>query len=68
MDGRAKELIDQGNGLFSKRSGLLSVWQEVAENFYPERADFMSRFSPGDEYASNLMTGVPVISDRKSVV
>ena len=36
----AKNLIAQGNALFSERATLDSLWQEQAENFYPQRADF----------------------------
>ena len=35
-----QRIIKQGDDLRSKRSGLLSIWQDVAEHFYPERADF----------------------------
>lgn len=56
----AKELYGIGNDLFSKRSSLLSLWQEVADNFYPERADFTVRRSLGTDFASNLMTSYPV--------
>jgi hypothetical protein len=34
--------------------------QEIAENFYVERADFTTRRQMGDEYASNLMTSYPL--------
>lgn len=39
-DARAKELIDLGSAMFNGRGGLMSYLQEVAENFYPERAEF----------------------------
>ena len=39
LDQRAKDLIAQGDVLFSKRSSLMSLWQTIADNFYVERAD-----------------------------
>lgn len=62
---RARELIEQGDRLFSKRQNLLSLWQSIADEFYPLRADFTSSPSPGDEFASNLMTGRPVLVHRE---
>lgn len=60
----AKRLYEIGDQLFSKRSSLLNLWQEIAENFYPERADFTSKRSLGDEFAANLTTSYPVIARR----
>lgn len=57
-------LIKHGDQLFSKREPLLSLWQEIAENFYVERADFTSVRNIGDEMAQNLMTSYPVIARR----
>jgi hypothetical protein len=37
---RVRELSQQGDKLFSKRQPLMSLWQTMAENFYPYRADF----------------------------
>jgi hypothetical protein len=61
---RAKELVKEGNKLFTKREPLLSFWQTSAEQFYPERADFTNKFSLGQEFASHLMTGRPVMARR----
>jgi hypothetical protein len=61
---RVRELTEQGNRLFSKRQPLLSLWQTMAENFYPYRADFTTTRALGDEFASNLMTGRPVLAQR----
>jgi hypothetical protein len=61
---RARELAKQGDQLFSKRQPLVSLWQTFAENFYPYRADFTTSRSLGDEFASNLMTGRPVLAHR----
>lgn len=38
--------------------------QEIAENFYPERADFTVRREVGDEFAGNLMSSFPVLCRR----
>lgn len=35
----AKAVIARGDQLFEKRGSLLSLWQEIADNFYVERAD-----------------------------
>jgi hypothetical protein len=64
MKQRVRELVEQGDKLFSKRTPLLSVWQSMAENFYPMRADFTVTRNIGDEFASNLMTGRPVLAHR----
>ena len=42
MDSRAKEVIRIGNALFDRKRTVDSLWQEIALNFYPERADFTS--------------------------
>jgi hypothetical protein len=62
---RARELIEQGDKLFSKRQPLVSRWQEIAEQFYPIRADFTAPRSAGDDFASHLMTGRPVLVHRE---
>jgi hypothetical protein len=58
---RAKELVEQGDRLFARRSSLLTLWQTTAEQFYPLRADFTASRSIGDEFASHLMTGRPLL-------
>jgi hypothetical protein len=61
---RVRDLVAQGDRLFSKRMPILSLWQTMAENFYPYRADFTTKRSLGDEFASNLMTGRPLLAQR----
>lgn len=63
-DNNAIKLIEEGEALFSKRSTLLSLWQEIANNFYIERADFTAQRSPGTTFAENLMTSYPLIARR----
>jgi hypothetical protein len=61
---RSRELIEQGNKLFSKRSGLESRWQSIADHFYPERADFTRCLDDGDDFAGHLMSGFPSMCRR----
>ena len=60
----AKTLHEEGLALFTKRSTLMLLWQEEAENFYPERADFTYRRTVGTDYAANLATSYPVLTRR----
>lgn len=58
------DLIAQSSQLFDKRSALLSLWQTIADNFYPERADFTTVRNLGDEFAIDLMTSYPIMARR----
>jgi hypothetical protein len=40
------------------------LWQEIAENFYPERADFTVVRNLGDDYAQHLTTSYPLLCRR----
>jgi len=60
-----KQLFEMTQQLMTKRSSLVSLWQEMAENFYPERADFTIRRSLGTEFADNLSTSYPLIARRE---
>lgn len=64
MDSRAKELLKQSEHLFGKKKSFDSLCQEIADNFYPERADFTTQRNLGEEFASNLMTSYPVLARR----
>jgi hypothetical protein len=61
---RVQDLRDIAEGLFSKRSSLLLLWQEQAENFYPQRADFTFQRVLGTDMAGNLMTSYPILCQR----
>ena len=65
MDSRAKQLLAQGEELFSKRSNLMTFWQCVAEQFYVERADFTVQRSLGEDFAANLYDSYPLIIRRE---
>ena len=60
----AEDLCKQADQLFNKRGTLLSLWQTIADNFYPERADFTAVRNVGEEFASQLMTSYPIIARR----
>lgn len=64
MDPVVKALLDQSGQLFSKRGSILSLWQEIAEHFYPERADFTTLRSEGEDLAGDLMTSYPILARR----
>lgn len=59
-DIRAKELVQQGSSLFSKKMQWDQLCQEIAENFYPMRADFTSPFTLGQDFSEDLMDSYPV--------
>lgn len=65
MEDRAKELISRGDKLFGDRGSLLSLWQEISEHFYPERADFTRTIYLGEEFAKNLTSSYPIIVRRE---
>lgn len=60
MDSRAKELVTIGDSLFAKKIQWDELCQEIAENFYPMRADFTQSFTLGDDFAENIMESYPV--------
>jgi hypothetical protein len=62
---RCREIVEIGDRLFSSRGSLMSLWQDIAENFYPERADFTTTRTLGDDFASYLMTGYPPLQLRE---
>lgn len=64
MDQAAKDLLQYGDHLFSKRIALMSLWQEQADNFYCERADFTVMRSLGMDFASILTTSYPLLCRR----
>ncbi len=61
----AKGLKEVADMLFGKKLPLTSLHQEIAENFYPERADFTLTRSIGADFAANLMTSYPVLCRRE---
>ena len=55
-----KQLRDVAEKLFADKQPLVTLWQEQANNFYPERADFTLTRSWGTDFAADLMSSYPV--------
>lgn len=60
-----KRLIREGDKLFAARGSLLSLWQEIAENFYCERADFTRDRDWGEDFAAHLSSSYPLMIRRE---
>lgn len=58
-------LITRGDTLFGNRTTLLTHWQDIAEQFYPQRADFTVSRTLGEEFASHLYSSYPLIVHRE---
>lgn len=58
----AKELVKIGKSLFTKKGTWDELNQEIAENFYPLRADFTQAFSLGEDFSEDLMDSYPVMA------
>src|SRR3990167_3253192 len=65
MEQRARDALKIGDKLFEKKAPVDSLWQEIALNFYPERADFTSRRNDGEEFADHLFSSYPVLARRE---
>ena len=46
---KAKDLIMRGMQLYNDRKAMTTLWQEISENFYPQRADFTLTRYIGEE-------------------
>lgn len=61
---KAIDQIKARGGQMFERGSWLSMQQEIAEQFMPQRADFTSQRSLGTDFASNLMTSYPIMMHR----
>jgi len=61
----AKELVARGSQLLNDRKAMTTLWQEIAENFYPQRADFTVTRYIGEEFAEHLYSSYPIIVHRE---
>jgi hypothetical protein len=65
MEQRARDVIKNGDAMFSGKRNVDSLWQEIALNFYPKRATFTEKRDEGDEYADHLFSSYPSMARRE---
>src|SRR5690349_5597238 len=65
MDQTARDAKKIGDGLFAKKKQVDELWQEIALNFYPARADFTTERTWGAEFSDHLFTSYPVLARRE---
>lgn len=64
FEDRHKTLLSRAEHLFSKKAPFMSLCQDIAENFYPARANFTMSRNVGEEYAVNLASSYPLLIAR----
>lgn len=64
MSSTVESLEKYSEQLYTQRGSLVSLWQEIADNFYVERADFTTARSLGTDFAANLTTSFPLLARR----
>lgn len=63
-DENARELARRDEKLFSAKANLDGLNQELAYNFYPERADFTVERALGTEFAIDIFDSAPLLCRR----
>src|ERR1043166_3917412 len=63
-DENARELERREAKLFEKKKNLDGLNQELAYNFYPERADFTVERALGTEFAIDIFDSTPLLCRR----
>jgi len=62
---KGSDLISRGEKLFGNRGTLMQLWQDIAEQFYVERADFTATRTIGNTFAEHLQTSYPMMIRRE---
>ncbi len=58
------QLVEHSAHLFSKQRPMVTLYQTLAQNFYPERADFTTQRNVGNELADDLIDSYPILVRR----
>ena len=64
-DSRAREVIRMSDAAFKGKQQLDILFQEIALNFYPERADFTSKRHLGSEFSDHLYSSYPTLARQE---
>lgn len=64
-DSQGRDLLEIDTRMFSAKESVDSLHQEIAEFFYPERANFTTEIVYGEEFASHLTDFYPVLVRRE---
>lgn len=59
-----QEILSMSEHQFGLQAPMNSLWQLIADHFYPERADFTVRRNVGQEFADHLMDSYPLLVRR----
>jgi hypothetical protein len=62
---KPRELVERSVALFNVRKAITTLWQEISEHFYPQRADFTLTRYIGEEFAEQLFSSYPLIVHRE---
>lgn len=65
MDQQGKDLLEINKRLFSGKQNVDTLYQEIAEYFYCERANFFSEITLGENFAEHLTDFYPTMVRRE---
>jgi hypothetical protein len=65
MDSRARLVVSLGTKAFHNKRSVDTLHQEIALNFYPERAYFTTTRDDGDEYSAHQFSSYPNMARRE---
>lgn len=61
---KIEDMKEMSRKLFMDKASVDTLWQSIAEIFYPERADFTNQRNVGNELADDLLSSYTIIVRR----